>query len=296
MPAHTRASLEGMMNRYLEAMVAHEPESLPLSKKVKHTENTIQLPAGEGLWATASDLPTYRLYICDPQGGQVGFFGLMKENGLPILLSSRLRVDDGLITEIENIVLREGERPIPLIHTENLTKPKDLYLEALKPSERVSREEMIRVTNLYLDGLVQDDGDIIPLWDECNRTENSVQTTNNPDLSLFSADLKRPPLPLDTRSQINNKMFAYITRIEPRRITVVDEERGMTLGTFMFHHAGTVKSAEVPGIGTVELLPSVLRPFTVAIHELFKIISGKIREIEAIMIELPYGAKSGWDD
>jgi len=38
------------------------------------------------------------------------------------------------------------------------------------------------------------------------------------------------------------------------------------------------------------------RPFTVVVSELFKIKNGKIREIEAIMTSLPYGAKSGWDD
>jgi hypothetical protein len=288
---HSRASLETLMNQYLEALVAHEPARLPLSKKVKHTENTIAIPVGEGLWATASDLPTYRLYVCNPQEGQVGFFGLMKENGFPIIISSRLRIEKGLITEIENIVVRGGERPIP---TENLVRPRAVFLEALKPSERVSREEMIRVSDLYFEGLVQDNGDIIPLWDECNRIENGMQTTNNPN--LFPLDPKRPPMPLDCRGQINAKSFAYITSIKPRRYTVIDEERGITFGTFMFHHTGTIKSVEVPGIGTVEMIPIARRPFTVVVNELFKIKNGKIREIEAIMTSLPYGAKSGWDD
>ena len=30
--------------------------------------------------------------------------------------------------------------------------------------------------------------------------------------------------------------------------------------------------------------------------ELFKIQNGRIREIEANMVSLPYGAGSGWDD
>ena len=79
----TRASLEALMNQYLESLVAHEPKRLPLSKKVKHTENTIPLPVGDGLWATASDLPTYRLYVCDPQGGQVGLYGVHERKRFP---------------------------------------------------------------------------------------------------------------------------------------------------------------------------------------------------------------------
>jgi len=286
----TRASLEGLMNQYLEALVAHQPERLPLSKKVKHTENTIPLPVGEGLWATASDLPTYHLYVSDPQSGQVGVFAFMKENGFPILISSRLKTEKGLITEIENIVVRGGERPFP---AENLVKPKQVYLEDLKPSERVSRAEMVRVSDLYFDALEQDNGDILSLWDNCNRLENGMQTTNNP--GLFPQDPKRPPMPMDCRGQINSKAFAYITSIKPRRWMVVDEERGITFGTFMFHHKGTVKSVEVPGIGTVEMIPIARRPFSVVVSELFKVQSGKIREIEAIMTSLPYGAKSGWD-
>ena len=37
---------------------------------------------GDALWATASDIPTdYKIYLADAQTGQVGFSGLMKENG-----------------------------------------------------------------------------------------------------------------------------------------------------------------------------------------------------------------------
>lgn len=284
--------MEGLLEQYLEALVAHDPSRLPLAKTVKFTENTQMIPIGEGLWATASDNATYRLYACDPEAGQVGFFGLMKENDFPIIISIRLKTEEGLITEIETIVIRQqGERPLP---TQNLTKPKPVYLEALTPSERVSREEMIRISDLYLEGLVQDNGDIVPFDEECNRLENGMQTTNNPSLQLPGTSFN--PLALGCRDQINSKAFAYISEIKPRRYTVVDEERGLTFGTFMFHHSGTIKSVEVPGVGEVEMIPAARRLFTVVVSELFKIKSSKIREIEAVMTSLPYRSKSGWDD
>ena len=290
MASHTRASLEGMMNQYLEAMVAHDLKRLPLAKKVKHTENSIQLPVGEGLWATASDMPTYRLYVCDPQAGQVGLYGYMKENGFPILIAARLKIEKDKITEIENIVVREGGGPMQL---KDQIKPRASFLETLKPEERVSRQEMIRISDLYFDALEQDNADFLPLWDDCNRIENTMQTTNNP--GLFPQDPKRPPMPVDTRGQINAKTFAYITSIKPRRWTVIDEERGITFGTFMFHHKGTIKSVEVPGFGKVDMIPAAQRPFSVVISELFKVKNAKIKDIEAIETSLPYGAKSGWD-
>jgi hypothetical protein len=280
-----RAYLEGLIDQYLEAVVAHDPARLPLDKKVKFTENAQVIPVGEALWATASENATYRLYACDPGAGQVGFFGLMKENNLPVIVSIRLKTQQGLITEIETIVARQqGDRPIPV---QNLIKPNPVYLQALKPSERVSRKEMIRITDLYFDGLVQDNGDIIPFDKECNRIENGTQTTNNPALDM-------PGMGLDCREQISAKTFAGITDIQPRRYTVVDEERGLTFGTFMFHHNGVFKPGEISGAKKIS--PLLRRPFSAVIGELFKIKNGKIRQIEAVMTSLPYGAKSGWDD
>jgi hypothetical protein len=286
----TRVFLETLMDNYLEALVAHNTNGLPLAKKVKRTENTIPLAVGDGLWATASEMPTYRLYVADPQGGQVGFYGYMKENGFPIIIASRLKYEKDTITEIEDIVVREGG--MPFIEA-NLKQPRKIFLEPLKPAEKVTRAEMVRVSDLYFDALEQDNGDICPFYDECNRIENSMQTTNNP--GLFPPDPKRPPMPMDCRGQISSGTFAYIVKIKPRRWTVVDEERGLTFGTFMFHHPGTVAYKDVPGIGRVEMIPIARRPFTVVVSELFKVHNGKIREIEAIMTSLPYGAKDGWD-
>jgi hypothetical protein len=285
----TRMFLEKLMDNYMEALVRHNANGLPLSKKVKRTENTIQLAVGDGLWATASDMPTYKLYAVDPQNGQVGFYGYMKENGFPILIASRLKYEKDTITEIEDIVVREGG--MPLVEA-NLKKTRQIFLEALKPEEKVSRQEMVRISDLYFDALEQDNGDICPFYDECNRIENSMQTTNNP--GLFPPVPGQPPRPMDCRGQISAGGFAYITNIQPRRWTVVDEERGLTFGTFTFNHPGTVAYKDVPGIGRVEMMPIARRPFTVVVSELFKVQNGRIREIEAIMTSLPYGAKDGW--
>ena len=121
-----------------------------------------------------------------------------------------------------------------------------------------------------------------------------MQTTNNPGIKL--GDSKFNPIALGCREQINSKSFVYISEINPRYHWVVDEERGLTFGTFLFHHKGTIKSITVPDVGEVDLIPAARRPFTVIVHEIFKIQSGKIREIEAVMTALPYRAGTGWDE
>src|ERR1700691_5495217 len=96
-----RACLEGFVNQYLDAMVARNPYSLPLAPKVKFTENEQVIPLGEGIWGTASRLGTYKLYVADPQGGQVGFLGTLRENDTPVAFALRLKIDHRLIREVE---------------------------------------------------------------------------------------------------------------------------------------------------------------------------------------------------
>ena len=49
-----RACLEGFVNQYLDALLAHDPFGLPWAPKVKFTENDQAVEIGEGLWATAT--------------------------------------------------------------------------------------------------------------------------------------------------------------------------------------------------------------------------------------------------
>lgn len=276
-----RDYLEALMNRYLEALVLHDPGRIPLAKNIKFTENAQEIPVGEALWATASHLPTYKLFICDPHTGQAGFFGMMQENGLPIMLSARLKVEKGLISEIETIVVRQVDGPWLI---REMSQPRSTLLETVEKSKRVPREEMIKIADLYFQGLVSCRGDIIPFDDDCNRIENSLQTSNNPGaLPNSTTNL----FAMNCREQMSSKLFSYINEVNPRRYTVIDEERGLVLGTFMFHHSGVMKSGEK--------LLSGGRPFTTLINELFKIQDGKIRDIEVIMKGLPYRSGSGWD-
>src|SRR5580698_1270651 len=51
-----RPCLEGFINSYLEAMVAHDAKRLQVTPDVRFTEDDIELKLGEGLWKTASGL------------------------------------------------------------------------------------------------------------------------------------------------------------------------------------------------------------------------------------------------
>ena len=61
-----RTCLEGVVEKYLAALVAHDPSRLPLAVNVRFTENGQELHLGDGLWGTTSGLGKYQLYVADP--------------------------------------------------------------------------------------------------------------------------------------------------------------------------------------------------------------------------------------
>ena len=73
-----KTCLENMADRYIESLVSHDPSAVPLSDNVKFTENGVELQVGDALWATASANTGYRIYVTDPETGQVGYSGVIK--------------------------------------------------------------------------------------------------------------------------------------------------------------------------------------------------------------------------
>src|SRR5437868_10170142 len=67
----SRQYLRTLADRYLEALVAHDPSRLPFARLVTFTENGRELKLGDGLWKTAAGLGTYRVYVLDPDSNAV---------------------------------------------------------------------------------------------------------------------------------------------------------------------------------------------------------------------------------
>ncbi|MGH9496931.1 MAG: hypothetical protein ACRD3B_18185, partial [Candidatus Sulfotelmatobacter sp.] len=70
-----RACLDGFVDKYLDAVVAHDPSRIAVTKIVKLTENGQQLELGDGFWRTATARGKYKLYVDDVPAGQAGFVG-----------------------------------------------------------------------------------------------------------------------------------------------------------------------------------------------------------------------------
>jgi hypothetical protein len=290
--------LDSLADGYLAALVAHDPSRLATTKDVRFTENTVELPYGQGLWTTASKLKAYRHIIPDPESGQVGLYAAIEENGTGALLAARLKLRGERVSELETIVVRAGDMG-NFLRTD-ATEVMPGFREVVPEEQRASRQELVWAANQYFEGLERSSGDIVPFSDQCRRFENGTQTAGQPPPGtpprppMTLPDGKTWSMPSGCKASFNTKMFTYISRIDHRRFEIVDRSRGIVMAFVMFQHEGNVKEADVPGVGKVPMVPAALRPFSVVIAETFEIKGGLIREIEADMTKLPYGAGTGW--
>ena len=178
-----RGCLQGLVDRYLDAVIAHQPANVPLAPGVRFAEDAQELAIGDGPWRTLRAKGHYRLFVSDVPAGQVAFFGTIEEDhrdpnqGTPALIALRLRVRDMQLTQIEQLVIRNEQAARTI---EALT-PNPLYLQSVPQAERMSRAELITTANKYFSGMQQIDlqGDY-PFADDCSRLENGRQTTNAP--------------------------------------------------------------------------------------------------------------------
>ncbi len=292
-----RACLEGLADRYIAALVAHDPQQLPLAQGVRFTENGQELRLGDGLWGTASAPGHYKLYVADPEAGEVGLYATVFENGTPVLLALRLKVDYGLISEIETLVARPagiGGSPLQSAGAalERRGQPRPQFLQVIPPRRRMSRADLVRVANAYFTGLGGNTGHhTAPFWPSCNRWENGTQTTNN---SSFRGTSPFDVVALGCEDQQKSGFFSFVTTIRNRRFPIVDRERGLVMSFAFFEHRGVLKTIHLTNGMTV---PSPVRaPLTLEISELFEIHGGKLDQIEAVINTVPYGMKSAvWD-
>ncbi len=285
-PACDRACLQGYMDRYLKAMLNQDVSADLFARNVRFTENGIELPLGnEGLWWGMSGLGGYRFYVPDVETQQVAMIGTVKENmanngvnddqGNNVAVAIRLKIVDGKITEIEQLAIRPAVQlggrgggrggagaantpPSTADRIAAMKEPNPIFSQAIPENERASREELVNTANYYFTGLARHDGKgYYPFTQGCVRFENGVVTTDD-CLKQFTG----------------SSLDGIVSRIRDRRFVAVDRERGIVFAFGFFDHYRI--------------------NWTWQLAELFKIEKGKIRRIEAVFQQAPFGIPSGW--
>jgi hypothetical protein len=258
-----RACLKTMLDQYLNAVVQHNPAGAPLAVGYRETENAMVRRPGTGLWQSAKALGKLQRRYFDAESGQAGYFGTLEEESGPAVVTVRLKIDDRKITEAEWFLARKGD---PGIGTgagaqANAAFHDPDYLITHPPAERVvpkgerlSRADMVAITNSYFDGLTAHEPALIVAHPGCVRLENGFLTTQRKGPNGEMTDCMSPGA------------MTNIFAVTARRYPLVDEEAGVTLGIGVFERK--------PGVAMRRNLFS----------EWFVIEQGKIRAIYSAML------------
>jgi len=308
--SYSRADLEGFVDKYMDAMLAGNVDPSLFAKNVRFTENGVQLPLGdEGLWSSMVGKGTYKFYVPDVEINQIAFIGTAREesdtekDGDPVAIALRLKIENGLISEVEQLVIRADSGmgtnlPPAAVNIESWGAPHEIYSGVIPEADRPSREELIIVANKYFTGMQKNDGKgDYPFTDDCHRLENGTETTNTP---LRPGQTKPDPKTSTSystawgcREQYESGLLHFVTRIRDRRFVAVDRERGIVFAFGFFDHAaGKTRHFKAPDGRDVVSGP--VAPWTWQIAELFRIEDNNIRRVEAVLQKVPYGMNSGW--
>jgi hypothetical protein len=223
-PGCDRACLHAILDRYLAAVVAHDPVRAPLAAGAVSTENAVATAPGEGVWKNITGLGSFQRRYFDAVTGQAAYLGLIQDGAGPALVSVRLKVVGRKVTEAEWTIAHQ-EFPGSFVGDLVAAPPSNAALPA---SQRESRAELLTAAQSYFKGLQAHDGAVVQAEPGCVRIENGAMTAG----PLGASGQPR------MAAACNDKfpsMMAQISEVAHRRFPLVDQEAGMVLGMGIFH-------------------------------------------------------------
>lgn len=281
-PSCDRACLQGHVDRFLVALLAHNPGAIPVTDTVQVIYNG--KPAtlgGNDVWK-AIDRIDFHQYAMDTTTEQVAFYGVAVEANKRGTLYLRLVPETtGKLSLIE---ITAGARRLDGVP--GLISPNPFFDYVLPPSQRRSRTALVRIADDYFEALEEHDGSRIPITEDCRRFEDGVQTTRNPFMVASCSYFTHA---------------TYIDATANRIYPVVDEARGLVLGQMVIQASRPSQSSAAaryrpnPLTGMVMWLDEYFtQPHDTIIHQLFKVVDGKVAEIQTYRLDRPYGWGGGW--
>ena len=256
-----RACLTGMMTQFVDALVAHDPSKLPLTKDVRFTEDSRNARLGEGIWKSVTAAGGFRQDYIDTRKQVAAAHVLLREGETQVLYSVLLHVAGRQIAGIETLVQRVG--PTGKFQPTELGKPIRGMNDPVPAGKKNSREEMVRIALTYPEGLrvgnFTDGG--TPFADNAYRVENGVITADQ----------------IDPR----RRMYEQNIIVHPgiiASVAAVDEENSTVLLWMNFGHTG-----DSYGVGNA-----------LVTFEAFKVWDGKIQSVNAFFKGLPISTGRFW--
>jgi hypothetical protein len=297
-----RACLSGFITSYLDALVAHDPTRLPVAPGVRFTENGVAIPLGEALWLTISSLGKYRVDYLDTEAQQAAAHVAFVENDRPGLMALRLKIVGGKIAEIETVL----NRGAPMASQMPPVEP--LWNEGEPPATRLTRAQLAAETENYLKAVSRSDGSLVKFnKSSCMRLENGNVMAYGPndkpaiplrpitDPDSWQAAV-RQTMGTDCAEQLSTGIYAFITSYDHARFPVIDVERQVVFGHWVFRRKGNVPGVTFKG-KFYPFMDSMRFPNENLLGQAFKFRDGRITRVQGVFLNANvYKAGTGWDE
>jgi hypothetical protein len=169
----TRSMLQAAADSYISAQTAGDLSKMSLAPKVKYLENMKETTQDKGLWNTALPIAFHRSIY---DAGRCMTFSevIVTEGGHPYVLGTRLKINDGKVSEIDSLVTDQGDWLFNAQDYLKYSKAEDWPV--LPIDDRVSRQDLIDAGNQYLDFVFMDKGIRPPWGTPCARLEGGAYT------------------------------------------------------------------------------------------------------------------------
>jgi hypothetical protein len=272
-----KACLEQIATQYREAYRMRDPSRAPFAKKVRFSENNVEMAFPDGSWDTVSREVGEALVLSDPGTGQVGIFTAVMQNDVPTYVGARLLVKSGKITEVEHILSTRrnlSSPPTPIGDIFRNTRDPD-FTRTVPAASRATRERLKAHADGYFSTLQYNNGEIrgTRFAPGATRVENGL---------LFT----------DIEGGFKSGRYRFNNRVRDRDCFLVDEERSAVLCRGFIDHKGVLDEYTLTDGTKVR---SVFRePQTWSFLEAFKVKDDHITAVEATFTGAPYFIRSPW--
>ena len=169
----TREGLKAATDLYIAAQTKGDIAGLPLAKGLGYVENFKTMNVNEGLITRAMKIDHHRSLL-DTATCQTFTEAIVTDKANPYVLGTRLRVNHGLIAEIEMLWTTTGYW---LFNADNYLKYSSSEdWGAIPAARRDTRDTLESAANAYLDAFLEGKKDLVPWGFPCNRTEGGMHT------------------------------------------------------------------------------------------------------------------------
>lgn len=258
-----RSTAIATATRYLDALISHEADTVPLAPDARRIDNgKVVVEGADALRAIirrepAAATSSFRWLVADDATQAVVFYDLDADMGgdprgagegtdpIPAYIGERFRIADDLIEEIEVVYTARVGHPRP-------PRPERYPVTEVEPAA------VMAASQAYVAALLSHDAADVPLASGVWRIENGQVTADNADGLRTSLE-----------SEIMHTVHA------------IDDER-------WFVDAG-VGSAAVFYTLTARIGGTAEEPETMAVRiaERFRVVAGELAEIEAVFAPVP---------